>query len=103
MIATRSISPTLHFNSIKVRLERVILRVILGVILFQFHKGTIRTAKCKDMTEEELHFNSIKVRLERNNVQAVLPMSVTFQFHKGTIRTSGISGLIGTITLISIP
>ena len=55
------------------------------------------------MTEEELHFNSIKVRLERNNVQAVLPMSVTFQFHKGTIRTSGISGLIGTITLISIP
>ena len=54
-----------YFNSIKVRLERLIREKQEVVSKFQFHKGTIRT-------------------LLRNTA---LSLSVRFQFHKGTIRT----------------
>ena len=33
-----------HFNSIKVRLERLLIIFIQLMLLFQFHKGTIRTS-----------------------------------------------------------
>ena len=54
------------FNSIKVQLEHINETYIQIIIIFQFHKGTIRTFRNKG---EE---------------QNVLP----FQFHKGTIRTT---------------
>ena len=78
-----------NFNSIKVRLERINgLGSIAGALLFQFHKGTIRTNidaqaidmfiefqfhkgtirthRCRLTTMKGFYFNSIKVRLERN-------------------------------------
>ena len=54
-----------YFNSIKVRLEPIVLLIIADYRLFQFHKGTIRTPD----------------RL----ISAI--SSHIFQFHKGTIRT----------------
>ena len=57
----------MNFNSIKVRLKLAAGGSLLSGILFQFHKGTIKT-----------------------QLANVSPQSVgTFQFHKGTIKTSG--------------
>ena len=97
-----------HFNSIKVRLEQILLRPDNGIllfqfhkgairtrlrsglfrflILFQFHKGAIRTRLHKDRRWRSLYFNSIKVRLERFNLFRSNACLV-FQFHKGAIRT----------------
>ena len=57
-----------NFNSIKVRLEREFAAETAQIVLFQFHKGTIRT-----------FFHGKKS-----------PTFFRFQFHKGTIRTSAI-------------
>ena len=55
-----------YFNSIKVRLKRKFpKRDKFGTIIFQFHKGTIKTSEAKRMA---------------NYVYK-------FQFHKGTIKT----------------
>ena len=54
--------------------------------VFQFHKGTIRTALSATLQNTLANFNSIKVRLEQA-LQALPLMAITFQFHKGTIRT----------------
>mgnify|MGYP004550817299 CR=1 FL=1 len=54
-----------NFNSIKVRLEHVSEGRFANPVLFQFHKGTIRTG-----------------------IPIVSSGSISeFQFHKGTIRT----------------
>ena len=78
----------LDFNSIKVQLE---LRPIVcnenRVILFQFHKGTIRTEDGCSFETLEKHFNSIKVQLELAMAKEAANKAI-FQFHKGTIRTS---------------
>ena len=55
-----------YFNSIKVQLEHSTYHDYNHFALFQFHKGTIRTADNKVLTVDYC----------------------TFQFHKGTIRTS---------------
>ena len=54
--------------------------------LFQFHKGTIKTVRQEAKEKAERCFNSIKVRLR---LCLFLPGSSTFafQFHKGTIKT----------------
>ena len=53
-----------NFNSIKVRLERELPEANTDSVLFQFHKGAIRT-RCLNRTLGTLYyFNSIKVRLE---------------------------------------
>ena len=97
-----------HFNSIKVRLEQAIDTELLHPLLFQFHKGTIRTYSCfvhfisfpkfqfhkgtirtLSRSQEQnpfYNFNSIKVRLERFFEQQFF-LNSAFQFHKGTIRT----------------
>ena len=54
-----------NFNSIKVQLEHIAVGLASGLVLFQFHKGTIRTG----------------IRL------LWLQATMQFQFHKGTIRT----------------
>ena len=52
------------FNSIKVRLRRRKPQSSRNVwILFQFHKGSIKTVIKCPLPKIELHFNSIKVRL----------------------------------------
>ncbi len=58
-------------------------------IVFQFHKGTIRTILEDWSLGSKTYFNSIKVRLEP--LPALSKMVETiFQFHKGTIRTKRI-------------
>ena len=53
-----------NFNSIKVQLEPgSIFGGALG-LLFQFHKGTIRTIPIHNIRAAFAHFNSIKVQLE---------------------------------------
>ena len=54
----------MNFNSIKVRLEPIVLLIIADYRLFQFHKGTIRTMEYIFAGTGYMHFNSIKVRLE---------------------------------------
>ncbi len=99
----------MHFNSIKVQLEHLIfLRRYLPDLVFQFHKGTIRTSTLLNRLNAVLafqfhkgtirtitrlisdiptiNFNSIKVQLEHDRVHHVV-YALSFQFHKGTIRT----------------
>ena len=101
------------FNSIKVRLEHLSLILIpMSSVLFQFHKGAIRTSGnatiSNSTTAFQFHkgairtgrsvlvlqlsrnFNSIKVRLERKDGQSITPFA-EFQFHKGAIRTCSFS------------
>ena len=59
---------------------------IACVLVFQFHKGTIRTIIRCCVHGLPRNFNSIKVRLEQPASVAKLPV-LLFQFHKGTIRT----------------
>ena len=60
----------MDFNSIKVRLELIILHQTETVLAFQFHKGAIRTGEIRVVNDILVHFNSIKVRLEqRQNEQ----------------------------------
>ena len=42
-----------HFNSIKVRLERILNLLLTSFGVFQFHKGAIRTLK-------GIHTNAVK-------------------------------------------
>ena len=82
---------TQNFNSIKVRLERLNIVRLYANKTFQFHKGTIRTARNYIENLRIAHFNSIKVRLEPAATQISFNVVVSFQFHKGTIRTSSVS------------
>ena len=76
-----------NFNSIKVRLEQHLSwPVTVALISFQFHKGTIRTARLMPFELVTKYFNSIKVRLEQIE-RAQIVTWMEFQFHKGTIRT----------------
>ena len=56
------------------------------MLVFQFHKGAIRTAVQVSRQGLQVYFNSIKVRLERCFQLIYSPRS-EFQFHKGAIRT----------------
>ena len=57
----------------------------LGLI-FQFHKGTIKTLRQTPSQESLLYFNSIKVRLKLD-INPQVNQALSFQFHKGTIKT----------------
>ena len=54
--------------------------------MFQFHKGTIKTAVSLNILKHLTSFNSIKVRL-RQGVDDKGEYLLMFQFHKGTIKT----------------
>ena len=54
----------LYFNSIKVQLEPNVQNQLGSYILFQFHKGTIRTVVNLIKLSTVIYFNSIKVQLE---------------------------------------
>ena len=55
-------------------------------MLFQFHKGTIRTCEWRTPSHRLPNFNSIKVQLKRV-AKATAKNYALFQFHKGTIKT----------------
>ena len=57
-----------------------------AALIFQFHKGTIRTSVSSVIYTLKAYFNSIKVRLEPNSDTGECPQT-KFQFHKGTIIT----------------
>ena len=57
----------MYFNSIKVRLEPSLFGGAISGLLFQFHKGTIRTLPLYAVGKTVRDFNSIKVRLEHFN------------------------------------
>ena len=54
----------LSFNSIKVQLELKAQKISESGLMFQFHKGAIRTDVTVDQFAELFSFNSIKVQLE---------------------------------------
>ena len=54
-----------NFNSIKVRLELTQIYENRSSVVFQFHKGAIRTGLPLTLLQATEYFNSIKVRLER--------------------------------------
>ena len=56
------------------------------IVLFQFHKGAIRTVASLIVKLDGKNFNSIKVRLEHKQ-EALEFAKREFQFHKGAIRT----------------
>ena len=58
---------TQHFNSIKVRLKLHKSLTLHSHIVFQFHKGTIKTFSLSLSSFQSLYFNSIKVRLKPDN------------------------------------
>ena len=75
------------FNSIKVRLEPNRLSSELKNILFQFHKGTIRT---QDAFVD--YYNVPAFQFHKGTIRTFTSVTTssartTFQFHKGTIRT----------------
>ena len=76
----------LNFNSIKVRLKLTLAHHKPLCLIFQFHKGTIKTLLPRLATLVEIDFNSIKVRLKPSR-PPLLPAILLFQFHKGTIKT----------------
>ena len=80
----------------------------LKIVIFQFHKGAIRTFDEICVMLSNSHFNSIKVRLEQrvapsaknalknfnsikvrleHNLLSCWVVLLEFQFHKGAIRT----------------
>ena len=76
-----------NFNSIKVRLKRKMKSKNYVSLIFQFHKGTIKTGEGTCKVERSVHFNSIKVRLKHDSDFAEQVLAHLFQFHKGTIKT----------------
>ena len=56
-------------------------------IIFQFHKGTIKTLVRQIYAETLVYFNSIKVRLKLYLSKNLIYKTNSFQFHKGTIKT----------------
>ena len=90
-----------YFNSIKVQLKLSSVAVAPAAIVFQFHKGTIKTENPTQADEYGKNFNSIKVQLKLIVVVDILKKSI-FQFHKGTIKTRGSSRCI-IRSEISIP
>ncbi len=60
--------------------------LLLSVLIFQFHKGAIRTNEALKVAFTGYNFNSIKVRLEHATQEGGELVAV-FQFHKGAIRT----------------
>ena len=70
--------------------------------VFQFHKGTIKTQELSSMYSTHANFNSIKVQLRPKGSSRSRLQSFQFQFHKGTIKTQQRS-TCSRQSLISIP
>ena len=82
------LTPSVDFNSIKVRLKR---NEQTTRLCLHSHFNSIKV-RLKHSSDRNIHigiehFNSIKVRLKRN-ILSIVCHSDIFQFHKGTIKTS---------------
>ena len=74
------------FNSIKVQLEQCGLYFLNPVVMFQFHKGSIRTHKLAEyaaVSEFQFHKGAIRTPATLDASGKV----TLFQFHYGSIRT----------------
>ena len=90
----------IDFNSIKVRLEHCNMMIQFMIcMLFQFHKGTIRTEILAVSSPLNVNFNSIKVRLELSQMSDNYTNISKFQFHKGTIRTEAPNRLLSLVAI----
>ena len=77
-----------NFNSIKVRLEHLLVKLPLLLMLnFNSIKVRLELISIFGVLLLLQHFNSIKVRLERSHAFLNIFGFPLFQFHKGTIRT----------------
>ena len=77
-----------RFNSIKVRLKAS--RICINVqpfMLFQFHKGAIKSSTSTNFDINLGSFNSIKVRLKDTDYVMLVNENILFQFHKGAIKS----------------
>ena len=93
-----------YFNSIKVRLERVLeLKREAVLYTFQFHKGTIRTSWMlnKQGMRNAFQFHKGTIRTPLRNREK--SKHHQFQFHKGTIRTLVLLLTARRFKYISIP
>ena len=76
-----------HFNSIKVRLKHAEQSIITVIIIFQFHKGTIKT----DLSHRHMFtaqiFQFHKGTIKTGGCATEIYVASEFQFHKGTIKT----------------
>ena len=59
---------------------------VTASLLFQFHKGSIKTLINYTSMQKSSNFNSIKVRLKLNGYRE-FSTPYQFQFHKGSIKT----------------
>ena len=114
-----------YFNSIKVQLKlALLLPKLLPLLIFQFHKGTIKArrpppacrsppqfqfhkgtikAKCSlFLSSHKTNFNSIKVQLKPEVPEPAAATTSVFQFHKGTIKALSFY-MRQYLLLISIP
>ena len=57
-----------------------------AILIFQFHKGTIKTNSATTFSMFNTYFNSIKVQLKLVG-WCLHHADNEFQFHKGTIKT----------------
>ena len=76
-----------NFNSIKVRLKLSFVTVVIELLQFQFHKGTIKTLLTDAVTSMRTGFQFHKGTIKTNKFNEFLQVHSTFQFHKGTIKT----------------
>ena len=88
MVVTWSILTGAHFNSIKVRLKQWQLdSFTTDYLLFQFHKGTIKTNAQVMRLNALLWFQFHKGTIKTQQFDFNYKSSGVFQFHKGTIKT----------------
>ena len=74
----------------------------LKVLLFQFHKGAIRTRLPTKIQPDVSLFQFHKGAIRTDRFNGGLPRAQLFQFHKGAIRTQN-KGRCSSSKVISIP
>ncbi len=75
-----------NFNSIKVRLNQKPFHSKGLLLLFQFHKGTIKPISRTRRHREILQFQFHKGTIKPEPSPSLPPPPPEFQFHKGTIK-----------------
>ena len=83
-----------YFNSIKVQLRLVFKRSYTKRVIFQFHKGTIKTEAKEDCCTAEPNFNSIKVQLRLREPYKEQPNDANFNSIKVQLRPIALGYII---------
>ena len=76
-----------YFNSIKVRLKLYEQVQHEPTLLFQFHKGTIKTVSLTFLANWYVSFQFHKGTIKTYKITKTFYLMQVFQFHKGTIKT----------------